>query len=163
MIGGGSVLVKVRRMRKDLKKKLKGGAFTGVTKVRSQAMSKIRGKGNKSTEARFRGALIRHRVRGWKLHPKAIGGHPDIYFPDHKLVIFLDGCFWHGCPRCGHIPKTRTGFWREKIRLNKQRDARVSKDLKKDGYVILRLWEHEINENLRGCIEKVKRLLSDCL
>lgn len=113
-------------MRKDLRKKLKGGAFTGVPEVRSQTMSKIRGKGNKSTEARFRGALIRYRVRGWQLHPKGIYGHPDIYFPSRKLVVFLDGCFWHGCALCGHIPKTRTRFWKEKIRLNMQRDEAVT-------------------------------------
>ena len=92
-------------MERKLKEKLVNGQFEGQTPVNSKRMKAVKGKGNKSTEVRFRSMLVRARVRGWKVHPRGIVGKPDFFFPEHRLAVFVDGCFWHGCPRCGHVPK----------------------------------------------------------
>src|SRR5271157_3554075 len=117
-------------MERRLKSKLPNGQFVGVTLERSRIMSAIRGKSNKTTEVRLRMALVRHGVKGWVLHPGGLQGTPDFYFPGSRLAVFVDGCFWHSCPRCGHTPKTRSEFWRAKLGRNKQRDKQTSALLK---------------------------------
>lgn len=113
---------------------------------RSALMSKVRGKGNRSTEGRVTDRLTKDGLRGWQQHPTEILGKPDIYFPALKFAVFVDGCFWHGCPICQrNTPKTRTEFWENKIRLNRDRDRRVNRGLKSLGIRVLRIWEHEIS------------------
>jgi DNA mismatch endonuclease (patch repair protein) len=90
-------------------------------------------------------ALIRNKIAGWTTNEIALIGKPDFYFKKSKMVLFIDGCFWHGCPVCGHIPRTNISFWKEKIRRNKLRDKRTKKALLKQGIKVLRLWEHQIN------------------
>ena len=113
------MVIKGAFVEKVLKKKLPEGKFEDVPLKRSKTMSAIKSKGNKTTEITFRMALVRASIRGWKLHPKGLPGNPDFIFPARKTVVFLDGCFWHGCPKCGHIPKTNIGYWRTKIQMNK--------------------------------------------
>ena len=146
-------------MEKKLKEKLEDGTFKNVSTTRSQTMGNIRGKGNKTTEVRFRFSLVRAGIKGWKLHPKEILGCPDFYFPTQRVAVFIDGCFWHGCPKCGHIPKTRTEFWKEKIRRNRERDKHTSRKLKKDEIIVLRFWEHELKKNLHECIAKLRSVI----
>ena len=144
-------------MEKALRKTLKNGKFSGVSETRSKAMSAVKGKGNKTTEVRFRLALVRSGISGWKMHASEIIGKPDFYFPEKKLAIFIDGCFWHGCPKCGHIPKTNTEYWREKISRNKKRDKSVTRKLRYRNYKVIRIWEHE----LKGSINKhVREIIS---
>jgi DNA mismatch endonuclease (patch repair protein) len=138
-------------MHKKLKVKLKGGKFEGVPPERSRIMSAIRGKGNRTTELRFRLALVRKGIKGWKIHPRNVPGNPDFFFPGINLAIFLDGCFWHGCPVCGHVPRTNRLYWEEKIRRNKERDHEVAIRLQLDGIRVLRIWEHQLRE---GKLEK---------
>src|SRR5437868_6988933 len=107
-------------------------------------MSAIRGKHTRSTEGALRMALTRAGIKGWKLHPTDLAGKPDIYFPKLKLAIFVDGCFWHGCARCGHIPRTRSSFWAAKIERNKQRDRAAVRALKASGINVIRVWEHSL-------------------
>src|SRR5688500_15793960 len=97
-------------MEKLLRETLPGGQFLNVPKVRSRAMSAIRGKNNRSTEIKFRMALVRAGISGWSIHEN-LPGRPDVYFSGARVAVFLDGCFWHGCARCGHIPKTNSLFW----------------------------------------------------
>lgn len=146
-------------MDKELRKLLKGGKFEGVTPERSRAMRAVRGKGNKSTESRLRLALVRAGVRGWTMHPRTVKGKPDFYFPAHRLAVFVDGCFWHGCGDCGHIPKTNTGFWRAKIAKNRDRDSRTTACLREQGIVVLRFWEHELDADLEVCLDKIQARL----
>jgi DNA mismatch endonuclease (patch repair protein) len=73
-----------------------------------------------------------------------VEGRPDIVIKKYKLAVFVDGCFWHGCPKCYKTPKTNTGYWKEKIRRNKTRDKKVNGILKEKGWTVLRYWEHEI-------------------
>ena len=68
---------------------------------------------------------------------------PDIAFTAAKVAVFIDGCFWHGCPEHGHIPNTRAGFWAEKFDRNKRRDRANDEALHDAGWRVVRLWEHE--------------------
>lgn len=146
-------------MEKALRKTLKNGKFSGVSETRSKAMSAVKGKGNKTTEVRFRLALVRSGISGWKMHASGIIGKPDFYFPEQKLVIFIDGCFWHGCPKCGHIPKSNTKYWREKISRNKKRDKSVTRKLRYRNYKVIRIWEHELKGSISRRVREIIRLI----
>ena len=140
-----------------LSRKLPGGKVVGVSEIRSRTMGAIRGKHTKSTEGALRMALISAGIKGWRLHPSGLQGNPDIIFPDLGLAIFVDGCFWHGCSRCGHTPKTRTAFWRAKILRNRGRDRRNTNALRKRGLIVIRVWEHSL-AGTRGTRKVVERL-----
>ncbi len=135
-------------MRKTLAKKLPGGKFEHVHPVQSGRMRAIRARGNRSTETRFRGFLARLGIRRWKVRPKGVPGNPDFFFPDVQGAIFVDGCFWHGCPDCGHVPSVNRPYWREKIKGNRRRDYEVGSQLRKSGIRVMRIWEHELREPL---------------
>src|SRR5258708_39144098 len=128
-------------MERALRAKLSGGYFKQVPLARSKVMSSIRSRGNRNTEVRLRLALVRAGAWGWKLHLARLPGKPDFYFLGTRLAVFVDGCFWHGCPRCGHIPKTNTRFWRAKIFRNKKRDSATNRMLRTKGIAFLRFWE----------------------
>jgi DNA mismatch endonuclease (patch repair protein) len=125
-------------------------------------MSAIRGKHARSTERALRMALIRAGIRGWQLHPSGIPGKPDIYFPKQKTAIFVDGCFWHGCPKCGHIPKTRSNFWAAKIRGNQGRDRANTRRLRESEMAVLRIWEHSLIDAVRinHVLDKIRAALA---
>jgi len=67
----------------------------------------------------------------------------DIVFTKARVAVFVDGCFWHGCPEHGTNPRSNASFWREKIETNKRRDVRVTEDLRRLGWKVIRVWEHE--------------------
>lgn len=146
-------------MERILKEKLKDGKFKNVKKSHRKIMQNVKGKGNRTTEKRFRAALISSGISGWKINYQAIKGKPDIYFPEYKIAVFLDGCFWHGCDKCGHIPKKNNAFWSAKISRNKERDMQTTKHLKEDGYIVKRFWEHEITNSLKKCINEINDLI----
>ena len=125
---------------------------------RSQVMSKILGK-NTKPEIRVRKMLTAMGYR-YRLHVKGLLGKPDVVLRKHNAIIFVHGCFWHlhTC-RDGTIPKSRTEYWTEKLMKNKQRDRRHLKELRGQGWKVLRLWECEIEKNP----ENTMRLLSDFL
>lgn len=149
-------------MEKILRDKLIGGKFNSVTPVRSKMMGAVKGKGNKSTELKFQLALAREGLSGWKLHEKLIG-NPDFYFPAYKLVVFLDGCFWHGCPECGHVPKTNNEYWKTKIQRTIDRDRKNSNILRDQGYMVVRFWEHELNLDVQNCIDSLNNIIDEWL
>lgn len=112
---------------------------------RSALMSKVRSKGNRSTERRVENALVEAGMKDWIQQPEGIEGSPDFYFPKQLLLLFVDGCFWHACPRCArNIPKTRSEFWAEKIDGNRRRDNRIRRKLRYQGYHVMRVWEHDL-------------------
>lgn len=115
---------------------------------RSERMSRVRSSGNKSTEGAVSAKLAQAGVTGWELHPRRIPGKPDFYFPDHRLVVFVDGCFWHACPVCKRrSPATRADFWKAKIEENRRRDNRLRQRLRRVGMHVMRVWEHEIRRD----------------
>lgn len=142
-------------METALRKHLRGGTFTGVTAQRSKAMGAVKGKGNKSTELSLRLALVRAGIDGWTMHPTDIAGKPDFFFPGAGLAVFVDGCFWHGCAKCGHFPRTNASFWRAKIERNRERDIANYKRLKRCRLHVLRLWEHDVKGDLLRCIDRI--------
>ena len=167
MVSGISQLVQIDRkdergMERKLREKLPGGVFKGVSETRSRTMSAIRGKHAKSTETRLRMALIRARIKGWTLHATDLPGKPDFIFPNRQFAIFVDGCFWHGCSTCGHIPKTNTEFWTAKIHRNIERDQRNIKALRKLDWTVLRIWEHSLKNKLAMAlvIKSIQKRLS---
>lgn len=87
-------------------------------------------------------------------------GNPDFVFPVARLVVFVDGCFWHGCPRCYGAPRRNVRFWREKLLYNKARDRRITASLRANGWKVLRLWEHDLMRE-RPVVRRIKIALSD--
>lgn len=148
-------------MERELRQKLPGGQFEGVSPTRSKVMAAVRGKGNKTTERRLRMAMVQAGITGWTLHPKGVLGRPDFFFPKEQLAVFVDGCFWHGCPACGHVPKTNNEYWREKIARNQKRDVKMNEGLALQGTKVVRIWEHELATELHACVMKIKAALSE--
>jgi DNA mismatch endonuclease (patch repair protein) len=110
---------------------------------RSEVMSRIRGKGNATTELALLGLLRANRITGWRRH-LPLPGRPDFAFPILRVAVFVDGCFWHGCPRCSKVPVSNRGFWLRKLEANAERDRRVRRQLVGMGWRVLRVWEHEL-------------------
>jgi DNA mismatch endonuclease, patch repair protein len=139
-------------MERFLKDKLPDGEFKDVNPSHQRIMQAVRGKGNRTTETRFRAALVSAGIRGWKINYSSIYGCPDFFFPTERIALFVDGCFWHGCERCGHIPKKNNAFWQAKIMRNRDRDVKTTAKLRRQGISVIRFWEHEIKESLKSCI-----------
>lgn len=129
-----------------------------TTPERSRIMSAIRGWGNASTEQRMARILRSHGLSGWRRHTN-LPGSPDFSFQAERVVIFVDGCFWHGCPRCYREPKTNVEYWREKIARNVARDRRTARLLRRSGWKVLRFWEHTLN-NEEAVAARVRRALA---
>jgi len=125
---------------------------------RSAQMAKVRGRRNRSTEMRVAAYLIKRGFRGWKRHPRNVPGCPDFCFTQERVAVFVDGCFWHGCPRCRrNLPHSRRNFWRQKIHSNRQRDRKVGQLLRVQGYTMLRIWEHDLSDG--GWLDELRRAL----
>lgn len=128
--------------------------------VRSFVMSRVKSQRNRSTDWRLRGLLVRRGLRGWQVSPEDLPGAPDFVFRAERIVIFTDGCFWHGCPRCRKIPSSNTSYWESKISRNRKRDRMTSAELRRQGFTVLRFWEHDLASlsAVAECIEKALSL-----
>lgn len=149
-------------MERILREKLVNGKFTNVPGFRSKTMSAIKSTNNKSTEQKFRKAVIDVGLTNFQVNTKLIG-NPDLFFPSCNVVVFLDGCFWHGCPMCGHIPKTNSLYWHTKIERNKERDVKQRAALREQGFEVVQYWEHELKENMPRCINLLEDIIEDNL
>ncbi|MBX3708278.1 MAG: very short patch repair endonuclease [Gammaproteobacteria bacterium] len=128
-----------------------------TTPERSYIMSRIRSRGNKSTELAMLFILREHKIKGWRRH-LPLQGNPDFCFPKNRLVIFVDGCFWHGCPKCYRMPKKNVAFWTDKVKRNILRDKKNNRMLRKDNWTVLRIWEHSLS-NTKIIADRVKKAL----
>jgi DNA mismatch endonuclease (patch repair protein) len=124
---------------------------------RSKLMSRIRGKDNRDTELLMMKILRNYRINGWRRN-QPLFGKPDFVFRKQKLTLFVDGCFWHCCPKHSNIPENNRDFWEKKLLGNKERDKLVTKILRKMGWKVLRIWEHELGEPAKVA-RKVELLL----
>jgi DNA mismatch endonuclease (patch repair protein) len=131
---------------RQLRAFLQGGKFASVSAVTTKTMRSIRGARNKTTEMRLRATLARAEVRGWRVRPNDLPGKPDIVFPWQHVVVFTDGCFWHGCPTCYKAPSRNAKYWAAKISANAKRDRRVARELRSRGWSVLRIWEHALKK-----------------
>jgi DNA mismatch endonuclease (patch repair protein) len=107
---------------------------------RSQVMSLIRGHSNKATELALIKILRAHRITGWRRR-RPLFGKPDFVFARERLAVFVDGCFWHCCPKHGKTPKSNRTFWKRKLSANKKRDGLVNGTLRRQGWKVVRIWE----------------------
>lgn len=144
-----------------LKEILRESNATSPTSARSRQMGRVRATGNRSTEWQVRAGLIRAGIRGWKMHPQDVIGRPDFWFPDARLALFVDGCFWHGCRRCGHYPKSNSSFWRAKLDGNRNRDRRHNAALRRLGITVMRIWEHELKDRGSEVVEAIRVRLTE--
>ncbi len=126
---------------------------------RSQVMRLVKSSRNKSTELKLISFFKANEITGWRRNFKLFG-KPDFVFPSNKLIVFVDGCFWHGHD-CRKInPKQNRSYWTLKIKRNKQRDKEVVKRLAQMKWAVLRIWECELkNERLLKKKLKSKRLI----
>ena len=141
---------------------------------RAEVMSRIRSRGNKKTEIALMELLRQHRVTGWRRHRKIPIGvlasakssarrsyvRPDFVFPTLKLAVFVDGCFWHSCPKHSVSPASNAGFWAEKFDYNRRRDQLVTRLLRKQGWVVVRVWEHDLPS--ARVVSRLKRAVIKC-
>jgi DNA mismatch endonuclease (patch repair protein) len=126
---------------------------------RSEVMSLIRGRGNMATELVLLALLRRNKIPGWRRHV-AIIGKPDFAFPKQKVAIFVDGCFWHACPKCYKRPKTNRRFWDKKREYNICRDRRVNRQLRRQGWKVIRIWQHSLRKSPQNCLTRIRRALA---
>lgn len=133
---------------------------------RYRAMAHNRGR--TQPERALASGLWRHGLRYFThegyavLTGKRLVGKPDLVFPRKKIVIFVDGCFWHGCPDCGKSPEQSGQFWVDKIANNRERDRRVTANLEDDGWTVLRIPEHEVRTKA-ALSQTVERLVPQLL
>jgi DNA mismatch endonuclease (patch repair protein) len=148
-------------MERILSNTLPNGRFVGVTRQRSLQMAAVKSRGNNTTERALRFALVRSGIRGWELEPKDVLGRPDFFFRAVRVAVFVDGCFWHGCARCGHFPRTNSKFWRAKLLRNRERDKLTSRRLKSSGLRVIRFWEHQLAADILGCLRRIQSALDE--
>jgi DNA mismatch endonuclease, patch repair protein len=94
---------------------------------------------------------MRHRLNA------KLPGRPDFVYPRLRVAVFVDGCFWHGCPIHYQAPATRAAFWQEKLKNNRRRDATVNAQLRKAGWIVVRIWEHTVRRNLPDAVATIWR------
>jgi DNA mismatch endonuclease (patch repair protein) len=124
--------------------------------TRSRFMAAVKSRGNRSTEARLVKLLRRHGLKGWRRHCR-VDGTPDFCWAAAKVALFVDGCFWHGCPRCYAVPKSNARFWTAKVVGNRRRDRRVSARLRRKGWAVIRVWECSLKED--RTVARIRRAL----
>jgi len=125
---------------------------------RSHRMSLIRSKDTKA-EVKLRKAFW-HRGCRYRIHYN-LPGTPDVVFVRERIAIFVDGCFWHKCPRCYKEPQSSRKYWLEKIDRNVKRDKEQSDYLKANGWKVIRVWEHEISKkNLKMVVDRIVKIKS---
>lgn len=116
-------------------------------------MARIRSKDTKPELAVRRG-LYAAGARGWRCHPKAVPGRPDVAFTRRKIAVFVDGRFWHGHPDY-FTPGKSGDYWDAKIARTQERDRIANQALVDQGWKVLRFWDFEIEEDLPGVIDRI--------
>ena len=127
--------------------------------VRSRVMSRIRSKDTKP-ELALRRSLHAAGLRGWRYHPKAVPGKPDLAFTRWKIAVFVDGRFWHGHPDY-FTPGKSGSYWDAKIARTQERDRLANEALEAQGWTVLRFWDFEVERELPRCVEEIRAVLSD--
>lgn len=152
-------------------------------------MRLIRSRGNQATELALARLLRAHGISGWRRHlliratvdssklkvdsrkrrgkdnQPSTKNHqltvrPDFVFPKSRMAVFVDGCFWHGCPRHGTKPTGNAAFWRRKFSHNKKRDALVTRTLRRANWQVIRIWECALKKRPLTCLRRIQRALA---
>ena len=123
-------------------------------------MARIRGSGNKDTELRLIALMREHGITGWRRNASVIG-KPDFVFRRERVAVFVDGCFWHGCPRHATKPANNRAFWQAKLARNASRDREVTRELGKAGWKVVRVWECALTRSrARATLARIARALA---
>lgn len=100
-----------------------------------------------------------NKISGWRRH-QPLAGTPDFAFRKPKVVVFVDGCFWHGCKKHG-VRTSMKPFWKNKFLRNKQRDLFVNRTLRSQGWRVMRVWEHDLSRrNEARLLRRIQTVLS---
>jgi DNA mismatch endonuclease (patch repair protein) len=124
-----------------------------TTPVRSAIMRSVRSR-DTGPEMVLRRALWASGMR-YRVHARIARTRPDLSFPGARVAVFVDGCFWHGCPRHYGLPKSNVGFWTAKLAGNVERDTRDRLRLETAGWVVLRVWQCEIKEDIQAVVRRI--------
>lgn len=117
-----------------------------TSEVTTRVMRANKGKGT-GPEMDVRRILREAGYPGYRLNWKGAPGHPDIAYPGRRVAIFVNGCFWHRCPKCDlQLPKSHTEFWREKFDRNVRRDREKTEALESMGWTVVTVWECELRD-----------------
>ncbi|ACL23394.1 very short patch repair endonuclease [Chloroflexus aggregans] len=127
---------------------------------RHKTMQAVKGKGTR-LEKRLWAMLAGLGLKGWKKNADNIVGKPDVAFLNQRIAIFIDGCFWHGCPYCKRkLPKTNREYWERKINRNIELARLHDEQLQREGWIVIRIWEHEMAD-IEKVRARIRNLLSD--
>lgn len=129
-----------------------------TTIKRSKIMKSIKGS-DTGIEVRLRKALWHKGIR-YRKNFKVFDCHPDIVITKYKIAVFCDGNFWHGKELQKRPVKHNSSYWNEKIRRNVERDLENTIELRDNGWIVLRFWEDDIQNNLPNCVDDVLRYIS---
>lgn len=124
--------------------------------TRSRIMASVRSRGNQTTEIAFGRRLWAAGLRGYRKHWPVLG-KPDFAWPGRKIAVFVDGCFWHGCPKCKSMPTSHARYWKNKVDKNRARDHRTNRFLRSRGWKVVRIWECRVTAD--ASLRRVSRLL----
>ena len=127
---------------------------------RSEIMARIRSQGNQSTELRFMHLLRLHGIHGWRRNSN-LPGKPDFVFARGRVVVFIDGDFWHCNPAKKRLPRSNRSYWRRKLESNQRRDKAVTRQLTGAGWRVIRIWESDLlkDRTAASALRKVARAL----
>ena len=128
---------------------------------RSDIMKCVRSKGNKSTELKLIKIFHSLGIKGWRRNYSVVG-HPDFVFPERRVAVFVDGCFWHGHDCRNTHPADNADYWNAKRERNKKHDAEITARFERRGWIVLRIWECELKKMNRSCLEEKLRLYLSC-
>jgi DNA mismatch endonuclease, patch repair protein len=147
-LGGARIVMTAQPEKSD------STGFGGLS--RSVLMSRVRSRGNKTTELRMVELLRRNGILGWRRHA-AMPGKPDFVWPQVRVAVFVDGCFWHA-HSCGRnlSPRTNAEFWERKLAATRRRDRSVRRSLSKAGWIVVRVWECGLKRSPAACVSRIR-------
>lgn len=128
-----------------------------ISDIRRRMMSRIKGR-DTGPELSLRRLVWALGLR-YRLHYRIGRTRPDLVFIGARLAVFIDGCFWHGCPLHASIPKNNWDFWAQKLGHNCERDVENTRWLEAEGWRVLRFWEHEVEASAPDCARKIAGML----
>ena len=125
---------------------------------RRRNMQAVRNRDTKQ-EQQLRMGLRGRGIRGYRKNAPCITGRPDVAFTRWRVAVFVDGCFWHGCPDCYKAPSSNSEFWQSKLSANRTRDKEVDRLLREAGWTVLRFCEHEVKADIDTCVDLIEKAL----
>ena len=117
-------------------------------------MAAVRSRGNKATELILVRLFREAGITGWRRHARILG-RPDFVFAKERVAVFVDGCFWHGCKKHCRMPASNQKYWDAKIARNVKRDLETRRELRKRGWRVVRVWEHQLKARPRAVVRRV--------